>query len=247
MSEDYRVPKRSDAEIREEAYQAKREYETANRRPVNVIRCLQSGRIPTRYGRKRLIYNIVDDDEMGGKDGRTEFAHDEVIISVKRTVHERANWGDGRARMTLAHELGHGVMHYGATVYRGTGSAGTTELSRGNAAGSAEHQAKVFASAFLIDDQVAASLDSAEEISLEFGVSVEAATICLRRLTEAADRARSAERVRQSNEAFQASKRRPAEHFRYTSDPCGICGNATLMPLGIKLLCHTCGNISDPS
>jgi hypothetical protein len=247
MSEDYRVPKRSDNEVREEANQTKQAYGVVDhRRPVNIIRCLQSGWIPTRQGRRKLVYNVVDDEDMGGKDGRTEFTRDAVIISVKRGVNERANWGDGRSRMTLAHELAHGVMHYGATVFRASSAMGTTELSRGSAAGSAEHQAKVFAAAFLIDDEVAAKLESAEEISSEFGVSLEAAKICFDRLTEAADRARSAERVRQSNEAFQASKRKPAQQFSYTGDFCARCGNATLIPMGVKLLCHTCGDISDP-
>lgn len=246
MSGDYRVPKRSDDEIRDDAQRTKLAYGTADRRPVNVIRCLQSGWIPTRHGRKELVYHLVNDDEMGGKDGRTEFTQDAVIVSIKRSVHQEALWGDGRSRMSLAHELGHGVMHYGTPVFRGTGAAGTTTLSRGNAAGSAEHQAKVFASAFLIDDKVAATLGSAEEISLEFLVSVEAARICFRRLAEAAGRKHSAERVRQSNEAFQASMRKPVHQLNYTGDFCEVCGNATLLPVGIKLLCQTCGKISDP-
>jgi hypothetical protein len=247
MSQDYRVPKRSDNEIREEANRTKEAYGVVNHlRPVNIIRCLQSGWIPTRYGRRKLVYNIVDDEEMGDKDGRTEFTREAVIITVKRSVHEKALWGDGRSRMSLAHELGHGVMHYGVQVFRGTGATGTTALSRGNAAGSAEHQAKVFASAFLIDDKVAATLTSPEEISLEFGVSLEAAKICFERLSEAADRERSAERVRQSNEAFQASMRKPVQQIKYTGDFCRKCGNATLLPIGIKLVCHTCGDTSDP-
>jgi uncharacterized protein DUF955 len=248
MSEDYRVPKRSDNEIREEANQTKEAYGVVDhRRPVNIIRCLQSGWIPTRQGRRKLVYNVVDDEEMGGKDGRTEFTHDAVIISVKRSVHEKAGWGDGRSRMTLAHELAHGVMHYGATVFRSSSATGTTELSRGNAAGSAEHQAKVFASAFLIDDKVAEKLESAEEISAEFVVSLEAAEICLKRLKEAADRSHSAERVRQSNEAFQARMRKPAQQLKYTGDFCQVCGNATMLQVGIRLICHTCRNIGDPN
>ena len=69
MSEDYRVPKRSDRELRDEANQTKRAYNVARRWPINIIRCLESGWIPTRYGRKKLIYNIVDDAEMDGGTG----------------------------------------------------------------------------------------------------------------------------------------------------------------------------------
>ena len=247
MSEDRRVPRRSDSEIRDEACRAKKAYGAAGRRPVNVIRCLQSGWIPTRQGKKNLVYNVVDDHEMEGKDGRTEFTPDAVIITVKRSVHEKANWGDGRSRMTLAHELAHGVMHDGAAAFRGSNAVGATEISRANASESAEHQAKVFASAFLIDDDVARTLASAEEISTEFLTSLEAARICFERLAEEAERARSVERVRKSNEAFQASMRKPGQQFKYTGDFCGICGNATLLPVGIKFLCTTCGNVSDMS
>jgi hypothetical protein len=80
MTVDYRVPKRSDKEIRREAIATRREYGTEHRRPVNVIRCLQSGWIPARRGRKRLIYNVLDDDRLGHDDGKTEFTENEVTI-----------------------------------------------------------------------------------------------------------------------------------------------------------------------
>lgn len=248
--DDYFVPKRANKEIRAEALATKKFYKTEERRPVNIVRCLQSGQILTRRGRRKLIYNVVDDELMENRDGKTQFTADSVIISVKRSVHQRAVWGDGRARMTLAHELGHGVMHYGATMFRSTGAAGATELSRSNAPESAEHQAKVFASAFLIDDIVAAALSSPEEISTEFLVSLEAAEICFERLREEAEHSRSAERVRLSNEDFQnkmreTAGRRSIQEIQYTGDFCTACGNATLIPMGVKLLCHTCGDITD--
>lgn len=251
MSIDYRVPRRSDKEIRQEAIATRREFKTEHRRPVNIIRCLQSGWIPTRRGRKKLVYKVVDDNQMGGDDGKTEFVESEVTISVKRSVHQKAVWGDGRARMTLAHELAHGVMHYGVPMFRRSDATGTTELSRTGAAESAEHQAKVFASAFLIDDTLAATLSSPEEISEEFVVSLEAAQICFERLAEEAEHAKSAERVRLSNEEFQTRMRdatapSTSRKFHYTGDFCVVCGNATLIPMGIKLLCHTCGDVSDP-
>jgi hypothetical protein len=245
MSEDRRVPPLADKEICGSARATVHAYGASNRRPVNIIRCLQSGWIPTKVGRKKLIYRIVDDSEMGADDGKTEFANDSVVITVKRSVHEKAFWGDGRSRMTLAHELAHGVLHYGAPLFRKSDAAGATELSRINAAESAEHQAKVFAAAFLIDDAVASTLSSPEEISMEFIVSLEAAKICFERLADEAERARSAERVRQINADFQASMRKPTHRFNYTGDFCTDCGNATLIPVGVKLLCHTCGAIHD--
>jgi Zn-dependent peptidase ImmA (M78 family) len=251
MSDDYLVPKRKNKEIRAEALSAKKFYGTERRRPINNIRCLQSGEILTRRGRKKLIYEILNDELMGGHDGKTEKTADSVIISVKHSVHQKALWGDGRSRMTLAHELGHGIMHYGVTLFRTSAAAGTTELSQSSPSESAEHQAKVFASAFLIDDEVAATLSSPEEISTEFVVSMEAAEICFERLAEEAEHIRSAERVRLSNEDFQnkmreALTKRSKQELQYTGDFCTNCGNATLIPMGIRLLCHTCGDVSDP-
>jgi hypothetical protein len=252
MSDDYRVPKRSNKETRAEALSAKNFYETEKRYPVNIVRCLQSGKILTRRGRRKLIYKVVDDELMGTRDGKTEFTTEAVIISVKRSVHQKAIWGDGRSRMTLAHELGHGAMHFGATMFRSSDAVGATGLSRTSPSESAEHQAKVFASAFLIDDNVAATLSSPEEISTVFLVSLEAAEICFERLADEAEHAFSAERVRLSNEDFQSKMRdaignRPKQEFQYTGDFCTKCGNATVLPMGVKLLCHTCGNVTDPS
>lgn len=69
--DDYLVPKRKNKEIRAEALSAKKFYGTEKRRPVNIIRCLKSGKILTRRGRKNLIYKIVDDELMGNRDGKT--------------------------------------------------------------------------------------------------------------------------------------------------------------------------------
>ncbi len=245
MSEDRRVSRLSDVEVRNFAHQAREFYGTAKRRPVNIIRWLKSRHVPTRRGRKVLIYNVVDDLKMGGKDARTEFTPDTVIISVKCSVDQEAVWGVGRARMTLSHELGHAVLHYGEPMFRGSGDVGATSLSKTAPEESAEHQAKVFASAFLIEDEVAETLQSADEISTEFLVSLEAAGICFDRLQKEKRRREGAEHVRKANEAFQASLREKKSNFQYTGDFCVVCNNATMIPMGIKLLCHTCGHVSD--
>jgi Zn-dependent peptidase ImmA (M78 family) len=215
MSDDYRVPPRADRELREDAAQARDSYGATNRRPVNIIRHLQSGWIPTKKGRQKLIYKVVGDSEMGDKDGRTDFSAEAVIITVKRSVHDK------RSRMTLAHELAHGVLHHGVPMYRGSDATGTTLLSKTNAAESAEHHAKVFASAFLIEEAVAVTLATPVEISLEFGVSLEAAKICFERLAEEAECARAAERVKRSNDDYQNQMRgRQTPTFSYLDEPC---------------------------
>jgi hypothetical protein len=250
MSEDYRVTKRSDIQVREIANRTKADYKAGNHCPVKIIEHLQSGRILTIQGRRKLIYRIVDDSEMADSDGRTDFTPEAVVILIKRSVHHMAFLGDGRSRMTLAHELGHGVMHPGGPKFRRAGAVGATSLSIINAAESAEHQAKIFASAFLIDDAFAATLANAEEISTQFCVSATAAEICLERLAREAEHAMSAARVLKMNEDFQAAIRDNAQQGhvpsnKYARDACTSCGMATLIPVGPKYLCDTCNLVSD--
>jgi hypothetical protein len=245
MSDDRRVNKRSDRQVRETASRTKDFYKTSKRRPVNIIGCLESGRILTDQGQKQLIYRVLDDRDMLDADGKTEFIDGAVIISAKRSVHESALFGIGRSRMTLAHELAHGVMHYGAPKFRVVGASGSTSFSQTNAYESAEHQAKVFASSFLIHDEQAVEFDNAEAISEEFGVSLQAAQITLERLLEEKDHSESAERVMRMNEEVQKRFSNPVAKPRYLDDPCVDCGERALLIIGVKLLCDTCGRLTD--
>jgi Zn-dependent peptidase ImmA (M78 family) len=181
---------------------------------------------------------------MGDDDGKTEFADGCVIISVKKSVHEKAVFGDGRSRMTLAHELAHGVMHFGVPKFRAGGVSGPTGFSKTNALESAEHQAKVFASAFLIHDKQAAELGSAEEISAEFGVSLQAADIVFERFTNEKDHSAAAMRVGRMNAEVQQLFSNPIAKPKYLDEPCIGCGEKTVVMIGVKLLCE-CGRLTD--
>ncbi len=101
MSLDKRVPARSDSEIRRIAERTKAEFGVSRRRPVNILRCLESGSILTLYGRKKLVFNTVDDAELENVDAKTEFSKGVVTITCKRGVCDRARVGVGRDRMTL--------------------------------------------------------------------------------------------------------------------------------------------------
>ena len=171
LSGDRRVTGRSDEEIRTIANRTKSDLGVSRRRPVNILHCLESGSILTLYGRKKLVFVVVDDEELGTVDAKTEYSDGTVTITVKRSVCDRAKVGAGRDRMTLAHELGHAVMHNGMPKFRYAGDAGVTALARISAYRSAEHQAKVFAAAFLVHDEDAARMRDAREISIEFGFS----------------------------------------------------------------------------
>ena len=231
MSDDWRVTGRSDEEVRAIAERMKAELGVSRRRPVNILRCLETERILSIYGRKKLIFHVVEDAELGKADAKTEFSVSVVTITVKRSIRDQAIVGEGRARMTLAHELAHAVMHHSQTKYRQVGASGATELARARGYESAEHQAKVFAAACLIYDEDAAKMSDPEEISVEFGVSKQAAEICFERLQKKAEKARSAERVKKMAEEAKAillGKRSlatvipptPVPATKYLPDPC---------------------------
>jgi hypothetical protein len=249
VSDDKRVTGRSDAEVRRIADRTKSEYRVSGSRPVNILRYLESGSVSTIYGRKKLIFRVVDDAELGNADAKTEFGRGTVTISVKRSVRDRAEVGSGRDRMTLAHELAHAVMHHGTPLFRLLNASGPTSLAQEKAYESAEHQAKVFAAAFLIHDEDAAQMSDAEQISIQFGVSLEAANICFERLKRKAEYARSAERVRKiADETIKALRGKVmAKPPTYLDHLCTICHEKMLTPIGNKVVCNNknCGYVGD--
>jgi len=246
MSIDKRVPARSDAEVRRIAERTKAEFGISRRRPVNILRCLESGSVLTLYGRKKLVFIVVDDSELGTADAKTDFSKGVVTITCQRSVRDRATMGVGRDRMTLAHELAHAVLHHSVPLFRLVGAAGATDLAQDGAHTSAEHQAKVFAAAFLIHDEDAAEMASAQEISEQFGISLQAAEICFDRLARRAERQRSSERVRRSaDETIALLNGKPAIQKTYLSDPCVSCHAIALISLGTKVLCDNCGFVGD--
>jgi hypothetical protein len=195
--DDRRVARRSNSECRDIANSTKSYYRIERLWPVNIGRIMRSGKILTLRGEKTLIYDVVDDHVLGNKDAKTELVDDSIRITVRKSVDSQAAWGADRERMTLAHELGHAVMHAtaGTIDHRATGAAGTTTISKINASESAEHQAKVFASALLIDDKRAAELGAPAEISTEFVVSLSAAEICYERIQLERERTASIARI----------------------------------------------------
>jgi hypothetical protein len=240
--DDRRVTRRSNNECRGIALSTKAYHGIGRTWPVNIGRVLRSGKTLTLRGEKVLTYEVVDDDLLGNNDAKTELIDGAIKIAAKKSVDSQAAWGDGRARMTLAHELGHAVMHAteGSIDHRATGAAGTTTISKINASESAEHQAKTFASAFLIDDTRAAELHTPLEIATEFLVSLSAAEICFERIQEEAERAAAALRVMKSNQDFQKLMRQLAGPRKYLDVPCISCRRPTLIPIGHKVFCQTC-------
>lgn len=94
-------------------------------------------------------------------------------LYVLNSVYVRASEGVGRDRFTLAHEVGHYLLHYDGLAY----ARSTTEIP---AYCNPEWQANTFASAFLIPKSLTMSM-SVEEIVDTCKVSYQAATIAFNR------------------------------------------------------------------
>jgi hypothetical protein len=245
MAADYRVTSRSDAEVRELAKRARYYFRVVNQSCVDIRGCVSHPLVWTVRGEEALTYDVRPDFEMGVDDAATSYGKAAVKITAKTSVDAKALVGVGRDRQTLAHELGHAVMHHGPTMSRRTGATGAIKSKHIKPFESAEHQAKVFAAAFLINDGVAKRLSSPEEISVEFGISLESARIYYEEMTEPIRRKESFERVDNLVASLRAAAVTKQTHPIYMAEGCTNCGNATLIPVGIKFLCDTCGNVSD--
>ena len=245
--DDRRVSRRSNDECRRLAQNSKIYFGIGRTWPVHIGRVLRSRKVLTVRGEKPLNYNVAEDKALGFKDAKTEVVEGTILVTARQAIDSLAAWGEGRARMTLAHELGHVVMHAteGSVDHRATGATGMTTVSRFSAAESAEHQAKVFASAFLIDDVRASELANPLEIATEFLVSLSAAEICYERLHAERERAIAAARVLQANSAYQALMSHSQKENNYLHALCVSCKRQTLLPLGNKVGCETCGYVGD--
>jgi hypothetical protein len=198
-------------------------------------------------GEERLNFQPRPDSEMGRDDGATTYSKGIVTIAVKESVRDAAIVGDGRSRNTFAHEFGHAVMHNGPPLFRRALGNITPKYLRPYE--SAEHQAKVFAPAFLIHDSIAHALNNAEEISIEFGISLESATIYFDALLEQRERSKNAEKVLRLAQELAVDLQAPTSanslKMKYISEPCSVCSHPMVFPIGVKFMCHNCKTVFD--
>jgi Zn-dependent peptidase ImmA (M78 family) len=119
-----------------------------------------------------FAFVVRDDERMADAEAYTQFRPPRIV--VRESVYQLASEHEGRARMTLAHELGHFVLHKGLGKARGPLSEGSRISKPFN---SAEWQARKFAAYFLLPEQVVRQFSSAAELSEGCRVSLQAASI----------------------------------------------------------------------
>jgi Zn-dependent peptidase ImmA (M78 family) len=242
---DYPVKPRQDQEIKQLANRLREFFGVSHERRIDVIQCAQRRSIWTVKGERELRLELKPDEEMGPDDGLTTYVENTIIIAIKRSVRYAAYLGDGRARNTFGHEFGHAVMHDGAPKSRRT--LGNKKYKFISPFESAEHQAKVFAPAFLINDEIAERLNGAEEISVEFDISFESARIYLEQLNKRRTRGKSVENIRRMADEVRTilSPRKTAPAITFLAEPCSACGHPTVFPIGHKFMCQTCDTVFD--
>lgn len=114
-----------------------------------------------------LEYEVVEDHILGEEEAVSY--PDRGFMRIKESVYDKAYDGDGHCRFTIAHELGHMVMHRGQSNYA-RGSNGSHEVYEDS-----EWQADTFASELLIDQRFIPENADFYDVSEIFGVSHSAA------------------------------------------------------------------------
>lgn len=243
MADDYPAKPLSNREVRSFAKRLRGYFGVAGERRVDVLSCAAKRKIWTIKGERRLDFQVLPDGNLGGDYGLTTYGQNTVTISIRQSVSTDALMGVGRARNTIAHEFGHAVMHDGPPMARRVLGNITPRWLKPFE--SAEHQAKVFAAAFLINDAIEDMPHTADEISIEFGISVESANIYLDKLVKERNRERDAERMLRIAADFRAATMPAPAKIPYLSAICPICSHQTIFPVGVKFLCQTCETIFD--
>nr|MBH1360619.1 ImmA/IrrE family metallo-endopeptidase [Stenotrophomonas maltophilia] len=122
-------------------------------------------------------FEVKDHSELGEQHGLTRPELKEMWI--REDVYEGARRGNGRDRFTIAHELGHYLLHNEPGLARTLKPRGSFPFYK-----CAEWQANSFAGALLIPTDVAQSLRDPYAIAETCGVSVDAANVQLKVLAQ---------------------------------------------------------------
>ncbi len=134
----------------------------------DLLRILEH-KLPSLYTDFALI--VRPTSSMINVEAYTQFMPPQIVISDR--VYEEAHNLIPRARWTLAHELGHFVLHEAISKPRALTQNRSSIIKR--AYNSAEWQAHKFAAHFLMPEHIASQFQSVEELAQGCNVSLTAA------------------------------------------------------------------------
>jgi Zn-dependent peptidase ImmA (M78 family) len=161
----FKVPPLSILKIREQAAFI-RDVFNLGRNKVNMIRFIEFV-LPTFF--PEFTYAVLPKDIMGDDEARTH--PDKYLIEIREDIYFAATDGDRRAQFTLAHEVGHLILHAGLDESAQFARSSTEHKIYEDS----EWQADTFAAEFLMPYKDAILCKDADEISEKFEVSKSAA------------------------------------------------------------------------
>ena len=126
---------------------------------------------------EEFSFEVKDEAELGNQHGLTRPELKEMWI--RDDVYEGARKGVGRDRFTIAHELGHYLLHNEPGLARTLKPKGSLPAYR-----CSEWQANSFAGALLIPTDVTLALRDPQAIAEACGVSLDAARVQIKVLTQ---------------------------------------------------------------
>ncbi|SIR06558.1 protein of unknown function [Rhizobium sp. RU35A] len=163
-STDFVVPPRSWDDIHAVAESVRSAIGLENQPYVPVVDVLER---VLDYRMNLVRFEVGDFAEMEGAEGLTD--PNGEFIQIREDVYQDAIAGDGRARFTIAHEMGHFFLHTGIPLARSTRGDGVAIYRK------SEPQANQFAAELLMPRKLIFPGTSSEKIATDHGVSEEAA------------------------------------------------------------------------
>ena len=178
----------------------------------------------------------MPDQELGGDEAITLITSTHVRIRISRTTMERA-------RMTIAHELMHGVLHKNEQPLARARVETHARIVPAHI--SVERQANVGASALLITGAMLGTSTSPTDLAERFLVSLAAADIRWEQHQKQLHRSEVHASLRAlSTELKTLSK--PKDLASASALICPTCGERCLLPIGVRYMCvGVCDRILD--
>lgn len=167
----FRVKGMSIKQVRSKAQRLRAFFERDNEPYINVVQLLDN-----LSANGFVDFDVIDDSEWSRDDELAFFVPAENMIYIRQSTNDLATLGDGHSRFTIAHEIGHWILHRNIRLSRS--SIASTKHS---AYEDSEWQADTFAAELLINRDFLSDSDSATDIKARFGVSTACAGVYLKR------------------------------------------------------------------
>jgi len=171
MTDDVYVDALSARQIETRALAWRDFFEIANQWVPDVVRLLEH-QLSEVFPLFSLV--VCPDNAIPDAEGYTQFEPPQIVL--RESVYIGALQGNPRSRMTVAHELGHLLLHKGVAKARSTA---TFDSRKNKPFNSAEWQARKFAAYFLMPEHLVREFGSAEELAAGCRVSLQSARIRL--------------------------------------------------------------------